>query len=46
MLLINDSTDVKITDIKLVCHLIRTMEIKYKFNLDKMKEIYNELIKI
>lgn len=32
------------SDILLVCHLIRTMERKYGFNLEKMRNIYQELV--
>ncbi len=34
---------IKMDDILLVCHLIRTLEHKYHFDLDKMRDIYQEL---
>jgi hypothetical protein len=39
-----DQKNITISDILLVCHLIRTMERKYGFTFEKMREIYKELV--
>ena len=40
-----DQKNIIIDDILLVCHLIRTMERKYGFTLEKMHDIYKELVR-
>jgi hypothetical protein len=38
-----DTKIINLNDVVLVCHLVRTMENKYRFSIDKMKDIYDEL---
>jgi hypothetical protein len=41
---LKNNNDITIDNIMLVSHLVHTMKKKYKFNLSKIYEIYNEII--